>query len=69
MPLPKNPTYKDFLVAQVVLKSAARGEVSDLMKIMVIIGETAGEGAGDDKVDNLLQELEDNAADYKPKTD
>ncbi len=40
MPVPKNPTYKDYIVASVILKSANRGDVNDLSKIMEIIGET-----------------------------
>ena len=40
MPTPKNPTYKDFIVASVIMKCIKRGDVNDLSKIMEIIGET-----------------------------
>ena len=40
MPKPKNPTYKDFIVASVIMKCIKRGDVNDLSKIMEIIGET-----------------------------
>ena len=40
MPVPKNPTYRDYIVANTILKSAKRGFVDDLTKIMAIVGET-----------------------------
>lgn len=40
MPVPKNPTYRDFVVASVVMNVIKRGYVDDLTKIMEIIGET-----------------------------
>lgn len=40
MPVPRNPTYKDFVVASVIMKCVKKGEVSDLSKIMEIVGES-----------------------------
>lgn len=40
MPTPKNPTYKDFIVASVIMKCVKKGEVGDLTKLMEIIGES-----------------------------
>lgn len=39
MPVPKKPTYRDFLVASVLIKSIKRGQIDDLTKIMGIVGE------------------------------
>lgn len=41
MPISGNPTYKDFLVASVIIKSIKNGRVDDLQKMMEIIGEEA----------------------------
>ena len=61
MPIPAKPTYKDFLVASVIMKSIKRGTVDDLSKLMAIIGETAGgvpvDAVRDDALSKSLKEL------------
>lgn len=39
MPVPKNPTYKDFLIASTIMKAIRKGSPDDIMKFMNIIGE------------------------------
>jgi len=49
------PTYLDFLVASVVMKSISRGRVDDLLKLMEVIGEKANDDiAVDEKQDDAL---------------
>lgn len=69
MPLPAKPTYKDFLVARVIMKSSEKGDVSDLMKIMQILGEEIGESAEDAKIDELLNGIKKYAAAAAVKDD
>ncbi len=39
IPVPEKPTYKDYLIGSVVMKTIERGKVDDLIKIMEILGE------------------------------
>ncbi len=61
MPTPARPTYKDFLVASVIMKSIKRGMVDDLSKLMAIVGETAGalplDEIAEDSLSRSLREL------------
>lgn len=39
LPVRTKPTYKDFFVASVIMRSIKKGSVDDLMKMMEILGE------------------------------
>lgn len=39
LPMPENPTIKDYVVASVIMSAAYRGQISDLLEIMEILGE------------------------------
>lgn len=39
MPIKGKPTYKDFLVASVIMRTIKKGYVDDLTKLMDILGE------------------------------
>lgn len=43
LPVPKNPTYRDFIVASAILKTARYGLLADLEQLMAITGETIAE--------------------------
>lgn len=58
LPVPKTPTYRDFIVASVIVKAVKRGSVDDLMKFMDIIGEVPI-AAGDAPTNNLLDAIMD----------
>ena len=61
MPVGARPTYKDFLVASVIMKSIKRGNVDDLSKIIDIIGESSGvvlnDGNNEDALSRSLKEM------------
>lgn len=43
IPMPGKPTYQEFLVACVIMKTIKRGDVGDLLKISELIGESKAE--------------------------
>ncbi len=58
VPMPKKPTYRDFLVSSVVLKSVKRGRVEDLAKMIEILGESSNANIQDaTDIDTLSQSL------------
>ena len=59
MPVGARPTYKDFLVASVIMKSIKRGNVDDLSKIIDIIGESADRQAENGMLADLIDGLRD----------
>lgn len=59
MPVGARPTYKDFLVASVIMKSIKRGNVDDLSKIIDIIGESADQQAENGMLADLIDGLRD----------
>lgn len=54
MPINGTPTYKDFLVASVIMKSIKRGSVDDLEKLACMIGEKAPETNTEDSVQIVI---------------
>lgn len=40
MPMPKNPTYKDYLAANTLYKTILRGDIGDLAKLIDMLGES-----------------------------
>lgn len=63
MPAPKNPTYMDFFVASVMMRSIKKGSVDDIIKYMQIVGENLGEETSPalEKLDEILQGMKNNA--------
>lgn len=58
MPMKGRPTYKDFLVASVIMRSIKKGSVDDLSKIAAMIGEDKGQrenGMLADLIDGLRE--------------
>lgn len=54
MPVGARPTYKDFLVASVIMKSIKRGNVDDLEKLAGLIGEKNLQDAIEDPVQVII---------------
>ncbi len=44
LPVSKSPTYRDYLVASIMLRTIAEGEMADLERLMKILGEKPIEG-------------------------
>lgn len=40
LPVGKKPTYKDFMVASIIMRTIQKGRASDLKEFMEIVGET-----------------------------
>ena len=40
LPIPDKPTYKDFIVASIMLRTVQKGRIDDLEKLMDILGES-----------------------------
>ena len=57
MPVPKNPTYMDFFLASVIMRSIKKGSVDDVIKYMQITGENSSEenSPAIEKLDEILQ--------------
>lgn len=59
LPVPEKPTYRDFIVASVIMQSVKRGSVGDLSKLMDIIGEAPVMGGSEEKnANNLLDAIQ-----------
>lgn len=39
LPVPKKPTYRDFIVASIMLRMVQKGRVEDLEKLATIVGD------------------------------
>ena len=67
----KNPTYMDFLIASVIMKSIKKGSVDDILKYQQIIGEKPNIEASPalDTLEAILKGLKDNAeTETEPET-
>ncbi len=60
LPLPENPTVRDYVVSSVVMRTAERGRVDDLLTLMELTGEKLPENEGDtlQKAREILAGLE-----------
>ncbi len=47
LPVGKNPTYKDYIVASVIVSTAEKGRLDDLLKLMQLLGEKPMEADSD----------------------
>ncbi len=59
LPMPKNPTYCDYVVSSIVVRMAKHGQIADLQKLMEIVGESTIENEGTlDKAIELLSTVD-----------